>query len=366
MPSISATPARNRRESSRSWRRERGERRLDPGAPRRAAAGRAGDVLDRGDGPRHRLVALRAGLPSIGVHVLDRPQLVRLPRLEQLAAYPEHPLVRTEELVRRGGHEVGAEPVQIDQPVLRCVDAVERDERADRLRAGDQVGRRRDRAHGVRRERERDQPRPLGELGVERVDVERDVVRAHVDPPHGRARVAGRQDPRPDVRVVVQARHDDLVAGPQGPGERSRDVQQQARRVLAEHDLVTGRIPGSRRPPGAPGRSARRPRRSAGKAPCVFEAPARIRSWTAAITLSGACEPPGASAQTNGLPSGPGRASAGKRARSACTSREVVVCGVAIPGGSHTAAHAPNPVNAEGAPEGALGTARCGLRPPCC
>ena len=62
-----------------------------------------------------------------------------------------------------------------------------------------------------------------------------------------------------------------------------------------------------------------------GKTPCVFEAPAAILFATASITLSGVCDPPGASAQTNGRPSAPTRASAGKRARTAVTSKVVAV-----------------------------------------
>ena len=108
----------------------------------------------------------------------------------------------------------------------------------DGVDAADQLGGGRDRAHRVRRERERDQPRPIGERGVERVEVERDVVVADVDPAHGGARVLGREHPRPDVRVVVELRDDDLVAGPERAAERPREVQQQRRRVRPEHDLA--------------------------------------------------------------------------------------------------------------------------------
>ena len=58
--------------------------------------------------------------------------------------------------------------------------------------------------------------------------------------------------------------------------------------------------------------------------------PPRIRPAIASITMSGTCEPPGASAHTNGRPSGPGRASAGKRARTASTSNVEAACRVVI------------------------------------
>ena len=53
---------------------------------------------------------------------------------EELAADAHHALVRAEELVRRGGHDVGAPAVQVRRVVLGEVDAVDGDERADVFR----------------------------------------------------------------------------------------------------------------------------------------------------------------------------------------------------------------------------------------
>ena len=59
-----------------------------------------------------------------------------------------------------------------------------------------------------------------------------------VHPPHGGAGVRSREHPRSDVRIVVQAGDDHLVARLQRLRERSGHVEQQARRVRTEDDLV--------------------------------------------------------------------------------------------------------------------------------
>jgi hypothetical protein len=69
-------------------------------------------------------------------------------------------------------------------------------------------------------------------------EVERHVLVPDVHPPDRRAGVPSREDPRSDVRVVVQARDDDLVAGPEGPPDRAGDREQQRGRVGPEHDLI--------------------------------------------------------------------------------------------------------------------------------
>ena len=128
-PGIVATPSRNRRARVCSW----ASNASYPAADRRppvAAPAHFGDVVDRRDRPGQRLVALRAGLPPVGVLVGRGAELVRLERREEVGPHRRHALVRTEVLVGRGRDEVGAEPVQVDRPVLGEVDAVERDERA--------------------------------------------------------------------------------------------------------------------------------------------------------------------------------------------------------------------------------------------
>ena len=129
-------------------------------------------------------------------------------------------------------------PRQVDRVVLREMYAVDGDERADRLRPRGQLGGRWHRADGVGGEREGDELRAIGQLRVERVEVQRDVVRTNVDPSDGGAGIARGEQPRPDVRVVVEPGHDDLVARSPRPSERARQVQQQRRRVLAEDHLA--------------------------------------------------------------------------------------------------------------------------------
>jgi len=81
--------------------------------------------------------------------------------------------------------------------------------------------RRRDRPDGVGSERERDEPRPLGELPLERLQVERHVVVPDVDPANRRAGIARREDPGPNVGIVIESGHDDLVPGLEGSRERA-------------------------------------------------------------------------------------------------------------------------------------------------
>src|SRR3712207_53969 len=77
-----------------------------------------------------------------------------------------------------------------------------------------------DAAEGIRRERERDDARAFAQRAVEVVQVERPVV-ADVDEPDAEADVARELEPRSDVRVVVEACRDQLVALAQLASERA-------------------------------------------------------------------------------------------------------------------------------------------------
>jgi hypothetical protein len=101
-----------------------------------------------------------------------------------------------------------------------------------------QFGGRWHRADGVGGEREGDELRAIGQLRIERVEVQRDVVLTNIHPSDGGAGVARREQPGPDVRVVVQPGHDDLVPRSPRPSERARQMQQQRRCVLAEEHLA--------------------------------------------------------------------------------------------------------------------------------
>ena len=76
------------------------------------------------------------------------------------------------------------------------------------------------------------------QLGLEVLEVERHVVQADVHLAHGQPAIGGHRLPGADVRLVVQRRDDDLVAGCQGRADGSADVQGQGRHVVAELDLV--------------------------------------------------------------------------------------------------------------------------------
>ena len=120
---------------------------------------------------------------------------------------------------RCGPQNLYGEQSRTSQPIARDVDALvggvvdgvdPRDrarlagEAADPPRVGERAGR-------VRREREGDDARPLGELALEVVVVDRELV-GRVDDAHRQALVGGELDPRRDAAVVVERRREDLVA----------------------------------------------------------------------------------------------------------------------------------------------------------
>ena len=94
-----------------------------------------------------------------------------------------------------------------------------------------------ERADGVRREREGDHARPVGELPLEIVEVHGRVV-VQLDEADLQVEVVRELEPRRDVPVVVEPRDEDLVAGAQRPAERSREHEVQRRHVLAEDRLA--------------------------------------------------------------------------------------------------------------------------------
>ena len=130
------------------------------------------DVLDRGDEAGEQLVRERAGLERMA----SRPHLVRAPLRREVGADGREPEMRAEELVRRAEEDVRLSSRDVDRPVRAVVHGVDPGERAGGVRElGDapRVGQRSDR---VRREREGDDARAVGELPLEVVVVERRVV----------------------------------------------------------------------------------------------------------------------------------------------------------------------------------------------
>jgi hypothetical protein len=125
----------------------------------------------------------------------------------------------------------------VDRAVRTEVDGVRPRERADAVCELDDpphVGRRADR---VGTEWERDDARPVAELGGEAVVVEREVL-VHVDVAHDDPDVVLEREPRGDVSVVVEPGHEHLVAGLQLARERAGEQEVERRHALAEGDLV--------------------------------------------------------------------------------------------------------------------------------
>ncbi len=73
------------------------------------------------------------------------------------------------------------------------------------------------------------------------LEVERDVVLSDVDLADRHPSVGGHRLPGRDIRLVVECRDDDLVAGPERRADRAPDVEGERRHVVAELDLVRAR-----------------------------------------------------------------------------------------------------------------------------
>jgi hypothetical protein len=210
-----------------------GEQALPPGATGR---GEGGEEVDRGRRPGHELVGQGAELEALGHVVRRRQQLGRGQRLEQGRIGGEDAAVRAEELVRRAGEEVRAERAHVHRGVGGQVDSVDGEQRPGRMNPRGDLRDRRPGADQVRRTRDGDQPRPLGEHLGDVVGGELAGRRVERRPAHGRTGGLGGDHPRPDVRVVVEAGDDDLVAVPPAGGQRAGDVEGELGGAAAEDD----------------------------------------------------------------------------------------------------------------------------------
>ena len=90
----------------------------------------------------------------------------------------------------------------------------------------------------VRGNRERDHPRAVAELRLESVVVEREIV-VDVDPADDDPEVFLERKPRRDVAVVVELRHEHLVAGFELPCECAGEQEVERGHALPERHLVT-------------------------------------------------------------------------------------------------------------------------------
>ena len=149
--------------------------------------------------------------------------------------------MRSEELVRRADEHVDAELLHVDLPVRPVVNGVHPGEGSGIVRQRGDLGDRRDRAHGVRRVRERDHACAIREQRSQMVDVETALV-VDLRELDDQAPVARQLEPGRDVAVVIEPRADDLVArDPLSPGG-SRECEVEGRHVRAEGDLLGGRV----------------------------------------------------------------------------------------------------------------------------
>ena len=122
--------------------------------------------------------------------------------LEQLTLAERHPHVRAEELVRRAEEHVDVPAGDVDRAVRPVVDGVGPGERAHAVRQLDHSRDIGGRADSVRGDREGDHLRALGELRLQVVQVEREVL-VHAGEADDDAEILGELEPRRDVRVVV-------------------------------------------------------------------------------------------------------------------------------------------------------------------
>ena len=147
--------------------------------------------------------------------------------------------MRPVELVRRAEQHVDVPGADVDRAVRAVVDGVGPGERAGAVGELDDpphVGRGADR---VGRDREGDDARPRAQLRGEVVVVEREVV-GDVDVLDDDAEIVLQREPRRDVPVVVEPRHEHLVARLELAGEGPGEQEVERRHALAERDLLAG------------------------------------------------------------------------------------------------------------------------------
>jgi hypothetical protein len=189
------------------------------------------------DEPRKQLVLARAELEAMPDRLVRRrSDLERAPRLEKVTLAERQAHVRAEVLVRRADQHVHVPGADVDRPMGCVVNGVGPGECAHRVRELDDAPDVRCGADGVRGHGKRDDTRALGEVRLEVGVVELEVG-GHTGDANDDAEVVRELQPRRDVRVVVQLRHDDLVARAQGSGEGAREQE-----VERGHALPEGRL----------------------------------------------------------------------------------------------------------------------------
>ena len=266
-------------------------------------------VLGRRRDAGERLERERAELEAVGRLVGRGLELVGHELGHQPGRAAEDADVRAVPLVGGAGERVGAERGEVERPVRGGGDRVERDARAGGVRGGDDRVELRHRADRVRRGGDRDPARALREHGLDGRGGQRERVAIGLRPAHRRAGALGRDHPGTHVRVVVQARHDDLVARRQRPPDGGREPHRHRGHRRAEGDVVAGprRTAGRRR--RAP---ARRTRRSRARRRTRRRGWRRARSASSRPSPRSRCRPSASRRARPGAPSSRRRRGSGR------------------------------------------------------
>jgi hypothetical protein len=166
-----------------------------------------------------------------------RPGLVGPPVLRDGLAGVRHAQVRAAELVRGADQHVGVDSAHVDRLVRRVVHRIHPGQRASLVRQFAYPGGVHDGADRVGGPRERDHLRPRPELALQVLEIQCGVIK-QTDVPDHEVLVVSQLQPGRDPAVVVQVRHQDLVAGGKRPagGPGQREIQRG--HVRAEHHLV--------------------------------------------------------------------------------------------------------------------------------
>ncbi len=205
------------------------------------AGAEAGEVVDRRDHPGEALVGLGAGLEAVpGRGLGGGADLVGGERLGEVAADRGDADVRPEELVGRAEHHVDAERGGVDAAVRRGVDRVAPGQRPDPVGGGGDPGDVGDGPERIGGQRERHHLGARAEQTLQRVVVEGAVGDPQRRGADHQAVVAGDQQPRRHVGVVVERGDHDLVPGGQGPRERVGEQEVQGGHVGPEGDPLRG------------------------------------------------------------------------------------------------------------------------------
>jgi hypothetical protein len=194
--------------------------------------------------PTSRRYSVAASVPAIDSNGARFEAVGRGPDLEGRQCVERRGLavqraeVRPEPFVRAADQEVGVQCLDIDRRVRRVGDGIDIGQCPDLMRPRDDLADRVDRPDSVARIADGDELRPRGQLRLEVLEIERHVVLADIHLADGETAVGGHALPGADVRLVVERRDDDLVAGPQRGADAPPDMERERRHVVAELDLV--------------------------------------------------------------------------------------------------------------------------------